>query len=231
MRQLLERLEFCEANFDNDLAIRSKAKLLYNSLSEYLSSQKKHLSFKGNLELDASKFWKEDSFDLTIVFKELILGGNIAAMGTDTANRKNKTLYLYLLVPKEIRKGKVIGSDLAERLEIGPITHEIAHAFDPGARYSNYGSDKWDKGFSREKYYNTPSEWNSFWHEGASNLEAAIENGEQLKYRTLDDLIKDAKRFWSESFIRHMDVDTKRKFDKRIYALYTKYQDRIGARK
>lgn len=226
MRQLLERLGLVEANFDNDLAVRAKAKSLYSSLVEYLISQKKPLSFKEELSLDVSKFWKENPFDLTIVFKEFVLGGNTAAMGTDTANRKNKTLYLYLLAPKEIKKGKVDGSSLAERLEIGPITHELAHAFDPGAQYISYGTDKLVKGF-KDKYYNTATEWNSFWQEGAANLEAAIESGEQLKYRTLGDLIKDAKRFWSESFIRHMDSDTKRKFDKRIYALYFNYADKL----
>jgi hypothetical protein len=226
MRQLLNRLELYEANFENDLAVRSKAKSLYNGLIGYLTSQKKPLSFKGTLSLDASEFWKDDYFDLTIVFKGLILGGNVAAMGTDTTNRKNKTLYLHLLAPKEIKKGKIVGSELADRLEIGPITHELAHAFDPGAQYVSYGTDKLAKGF-KEKYYNTPTEWNSFWQEGVANLESAIDSGEQLKYRTLGDLTKDAKRFWSESFIRHMDVDTKRKFDKRIYALYIQYADKL----
>jgi hypothetical protein len=226
MKALLERLELNEANFENDSAMRAKAKSLYNSLSAYLSSQTKPISFKSELKIDASKFWKEDSFDLTIVFKELVLSGNVAAMGTDTANRKNKTLYLHLLGPKEIKKGKVDGADLAKRLELGPITHELAHAFDPGAKYIDYGADKLAKGF-KDKYYNTPTEWNSFWQEGAANLEAAIADGESFKYKTLSDLIKDAKRFWSESFLRHMDVNTKRKFDKRIYDLYIQYSDKL----
>lgn len=226
MKTLLERLELYEANFENDSIVRAKAKSLYSSLASYLSSHTKSISFKNELKIDAGKFWKEDSFELIIVFKELVLSGNTAAMGTDTDNRKNKTLYLYLLGPKEIKKGKVDGADLAERLELGPITHELAHAFDPGAKYSNYGTDKLAKGF-KDKYYNTPTEWNSFWQEGAANLEAAIANGESFKYKTLGDLIKDSKRFWSESFIRHMDVNTKRKFDKRIYDLYIQYSDKM----
>jgi hypothetical protein len=226
MKELLERLELQEANFENDSIVRAKAKSLYSGLVSYLSSQKKPISFKSELRIDASRFWQEDAFNLAIVFEELVLSGNTAAMGTDTANRKNKTLYLYLLGPKEIKKGKVDGAELAERLELGPITHELAHAFDPGAKYSNYGADKLAKGF-KDKYYNTPTEWNSFWQEGASNLEAAITDGESFKYRTLSDLIKDAKRFWSEGFLRHMDADTKRKFDKRIYDLYIKYSDKL----
>jgi hypothetical protein len=124
-----------------------------------------------------------------------------------------------LLGPAEIKKRKVVGSELADRLEIGPIVHEIAHAFDPGAKHLRYGKDQNAKGF-KQKYYNDPTEWNSFWQEGAARFEDAISSDKAPRYRMVTDLIKDAKKYWSSAFLDHMDSVTERKFNKRIYDLW-----------
>lgn len=81
-------------------------------------------------------------------------------------------------------------------------------------------------------YYNSPEEWNAYWHEGADKFEDFLKHrsaGTRVDLRVKKMLMGDGtfkgfysklKNFWDNGFLQFARKKTRRKFDKRLYQLW-----------
>jgi hypothetical protein len=111
--------------------------------------------------------------------------------------------------------------------EKNTIVHEMVHYLDPGLEkqagsIGHVGQD--------DRYYNSPGEWNTFWQEGAARLEAVLRRtisstDAERKYYfgdgSLAALIDRVHHFWDLDFLRSLNPEYRRKFDKRMAQLWT----------
>lgn len=223
MRELLKRLE--EANIERDRKARKVALDFYNSLREYLEKHPDQLvKLKdGSFRVYPVDFWRNPKAPYISVLLTPESKGQRGGMG------KVGNLDVMVL---NVLKGPGDLSYVSTRLDKNTVVHEMIHFLDPGS-----GKGRGPDPTNANDYYNNPSEWNAFWQEGAERVEAIIsgirrigEHNSGAARRGIVNTFGDGSfknfpssldSFWDKEFLGHMNQKTKKKFDKRLYQLFT----------
>lgn len=231
VRAILERLE--EATYERDRGFRADAERFFDALNAFFKSKErtgkagdpvKYKKGKGLVVKSADVLPGSIPFD--VVLEEFSLGGAEGAAGIVDGKL---VLIVYALPPKfayprDLKKAASILEDFRE-----VVVHEMVHILDRQRMSGNVKATS-PSSDGKASYYNSPGEWNAYWQAGASELErhlGAVARGEEksLGLKTVDDIKRQARKFWKEGFLRNMDAKVQRKFDKRLAALWTAMKD------
>lgn len=113
------------------------------------------------------------------------------------------------------------------------FVHEFVHTQDflRGAPSGRAKKMK-DGGRDLVQYFNSPTEWNAFFQQGAAAVERNLEDlrrnfpekYDEWKgkgaFASAQDLIQSAYLYWREDFVERMDAQTRRRFEKRVAAFW-----------
>lgn len=221
-----------EADSKRDRDLRNKAEGFYNDLISYLKRDKKTLYPLGYF-LDSSKFWADpDAKDLFIA----LMGKNKNVGASISGSRYDHASYgacMQLNIFDNKNKDGVTGEKLAELINKGVVVHEFIHFMDKGtgkqlsAVSGGHGAD----------YYNASAEWQAYWQQGAQATEEILTryiNDNPFwpsifvhSITTLEKFYSSVIANWHSGFIENMNDETKRKFDKRMAALWEDWKDRL----
>ncbi len=231
MCTLRQRGYLLESDYERDKKVRSEAIKFKNAFQKWFKENPDGLSRStdGAFYVRASKFWKHPRARKTIVIfaprggssGDYAIAGGVGKLGQDDV-----IVFNVLLKPFSTEA-------LEYRLGISIVDHEMAHFLDPGLFKGKKSSAQIDTQ-GDAAYFNNPSEWNAYWHEGAGSIERMLSNpsvqdNEEAKEDFFGDgsfksFVKQVNRddigFWNRHFIKHMRKKTKRKFDKRLYQLW-----------
>jgi hypothetical protein len=223
--------QLAEATYARDRAVRDQAQRFYDDLVRYLDVpedvQAKRLIVGG----DGSVAIMMRAFTDAGTNGVVVLGpGGTSRRGGVGRWRSMDALVLYVL------KGPGDLTGLVSRVASAKntIIHEVVHLLDPGRRAGVGGAHALDRG-GEAAYYNEPSEWNAYWQEGAAALERMLHQATapglspkaaaQMRDWFFGDgslkaLLARVERFWDVGFLDAMDAETRRRFDKRLAALW-----------
>jgi hypothetical protein len=231
--EILNRLE--EAKYWTDKIARQRAENFYDDLHAFLDVDEKILRRRllpaqnGKFTVMAKAFCGDAPSNLVVVFTAPNgkFKGGVGKMGAMDA-----LVLAFLLKPDDL-------TYLATRVQKDVVVHEMIHVLDPGRREGNGSARALDAG-GRDSYFNSPSEWNAFWQEGAAQLERMLRNKMMQNPDVFDTFFGDgslramqgrAGKFWDDEFLDAMNAKTRRKFDKRLAALWSELRDQglLGA--
>lgn len=126
-----------------------------------------------------------------------------------------------------------IGSVIASKMMAGETTfiHEYTHYMD-FKRFKNKNSGAGETlvvtDMDYKKYYNTPEEFNAFFTEGLNKFLNTMKSHDIQKrkryfsiFPTFETFIaRGASAFWDAGFLQFLDEKYRKKFNKRLYAIY-----------
>jgi len=211
-----------EANLKRDQSVRSEATKFQSAFQKWFKANPKGLqsSNDGAFYVKANKFWKHPrAKNLLVVFAPR---GKGIAGGAGMLKSMEVVVFKTLIAPFDSRH-------LDTRLSVNIVTHELAHILDKGFQKGKRSSDQYDKG-NVSDYFNTPSEWNAYWHEGAGQVERILANPMVRENKgALDMFFGDGSfpsfnsrvhHFWNKDFLKNMNSKVRRKFTKRLFQLW-----------
>jgi hypothetical protein len=224
-------LAVVEATYARDASVREQAERFYKDLYDYLNVEKDVLERRltpgknGVFSVMARAFTDVGPANLIVVFATSV-GGRKG--GTGKLGHMDAMVINALLAPGDL-------AHLQSRVQKNVVVHEMVHILDPGRRKGQMSAKAVERG-DVAGYYNEPGEWNAYWQEGASQLERMLRtltNNAGLdpdsRSKALDFMFGDGslrslqgkvERFWDVDFLDAMDAKVRRKFDKRLAALW-----------
>jgi len=222
VRAILGRLE--EATYWRDKIARQTAENFYDDLHTFLDVDEKMLRRRllpaqnGKFTVMARAFSDEVPPNLIIVFTAPNgrFKGGMGNMGAMSA-----LILACLHAPDDL-------TCLATRVQKDVVVHEMIHFLDPGRGAGKSSARAMDAGGTND-YFNTSSEWNAYWQEGAAQFERMLRNKTAKIPNVFDVFFGDGSlkaiqdhvgKFWDVDFLDAMDATTRRKFDKRLAALW-----------
>jgi hypothetical protein len=217
-----------EATYVMDKIFRETADTFYRQLIRFLKNRSDELvpHRSGGFSVHAKNFWRHpDAENFGVIFSPK--QGSVSG-GLGKAGKTNVLVFNVLDKPGELK-------NIANKLSKSLVVHELAHYFDPGHEkggISKYRAAGGSGDVRRGAYFNDDSEWNAFWHEGASNYETALDShysAETPNKRVISFMFGDGSfrallnkvsLFWDKAFLESMSRKTRRRFDKRFYQLW-----------
>jgi hypothetical protein len=227
MRRLVQRL--VEATYARDADVRAQGERFYADLRAYLTADPAALARRlGDPAPDGAWMLRARAFtDVgpTALWVMLAPGDGVHGGGVGTYRGDPVLVLRSLKAPGDL-------AHVATRLNRDVVVHEVAHLLDPG-RGATGSAARADRG-DVAGYYRTPGEWNAYWQEGAANAERLLrgEAGRNPRVRaflfgdgTLRGLAQRVDKLWDKGFLQAMDAPTRRRFDKRLAALWQQWKD------
>lgn len=215
-----------EATYGRDRVARKIATDFYEALVKFLKTRSDELAYRssdGGFGVHAMEFWRHPKArNLGVIFTPSTGGQRMGGMGV--AGGLKVVVFPIMLKPGD-------KSHLATRLNKDVVIHEMIHFLDPGMGKGASSAKRYDSG-EEAGYYNSPAEWNAYWQEGAAKFERAFGwhandpalHGMMIKKFFGDGSLKQAREkaehFWDQGFLDSMNVQTRRKFDKRFAQLW-----------
>ncbi len=210
MRALLERLE--EATYARDRAVRDRAQQFADDLLKFLRADTDTLERKMaarpdyGFEVEATAFTRVLARPTTLILLPRQRGVQAQVETYDDGD----ALVLFCLY----QGGDL--SDVAQYVDRSAVIHEVVHLLDPGRTAPTQRDQGALRRQDREAYFNSPAEWNAYWQQGAAELERAL----HTRHLSRGDIERTLDRYWDPRFLSAMDAPTRRRFDKRLAALW-----------
>lgn len=216
-----------EATYERDREFRQRAERFYWDLITWIAEpeevlKRRALAYKdGAVGFPAIDFSKDENFRKLLVIFAPEKMGTKGGLG-HLPSGKTVMIFYNLLGPGDV-------AHLNTRTSRDVVVHEAIHFLDQ-LRYKGVtvGSAKKRESGGQAAYFNSPSEWNAFWQEGAASAERMAQNMKNPQGwkgffgTSLKEFIGKAKHSWDEDFIDTMDEVTKRKFLKRLAEFWDK---------
>lgn len=226
LRTLLAQLQ--EATYARDASVRAQAERFFRDLFAYLDVPTETLAKRIGQAEDGTFYVKSRAFtdqgpdDLLV----LLAPGDGRTKASVGRYRGKPVLVLRVL------RGAGDLTYVASRTTQDAVVHELVHLLDPGHTRGSGSAQRADAG-DMAGYYNTPAEWNAYWQEGASSAERMLRGAgqEHAQVRdfffggSLQQFAQKVDRLWDKDFLAAMDATTRRKFDKRLAALWQQWKD------
>jgi hypothetical protein len=208
-----------------DANVRLLANAFYRDLHHFLDVPEEQLRKRMKVTGDgfsvAARDFNDDYQFENVVVRFMPNTGRLTGGVGRTPSGRHAVVFSVMIGPGDLRY-------LRDRVSFKLVAHEVAHLQDAGLFRAEGSASKADVG-NDAGYYNSPGEWNAFWHEGAADVERFSRNDSmknpQVKEHffgdgSLTQFAKKVSLFWDKDFLAEMNATTRRKFDKRLAALW-----------
>jgi hypothetical protein len=221
-------IEQLNEDYNSDIQFSNEAKRVYNKIiknlskikfaptpndneSEFVKDTRGNVHILYGVKFNLQQLGEKHDLDILLVHGV----GRATAHYDGDANR----IVFFILSQTNTKDDFNVNSDLAKLrfkswVEEHIFIHEFIHFLDKN-RYGDTYS--FTNPSTREKYYNSPQEYNAFTQEIITKI---LKNKNKLKGLSFDVFLKKALKFGDEDFIKNLNDEYTKKLHKRLYQIY-----------